>query len=325
MAQKRSHSESSQSIPEVFHSNKIDHETSSFIGCFSPSLSAPALQRLPQFRTATHRIAAWRKTSRQKSLDPSKPLFDTGHDDDGESWAGTRLARVLNDTQVVGTVVVARWYGGQNIGPVRFTHIENCAKEAIWKWKVATAEAEKEGAAKKQRADDEARKTDLVEELGQRDQSIVALRKLLAEKKAELSGEEVLVVANTPQKGMDYARMGVDVLKRLEKARDATIVAILKQMDKVDGDLKMLESLDDDALGDLKETSLMQRDSLQGSQSGGSHEPVMRMGNTFDKAYDAKDETRNVETKCDNMPGNTVNKNAVEDAQRDQSHGRASL
>jgi len=263
MTQKRPHPESTPTIPEIFHSNKIVHETSSFTGTFSPSLSAPALQRLPEFRTATHRIAAWRKPSRQKSLDPAKPLFDTGHDDDGESWAGTRLARVLNDTQAVGTIVVARWYGGQNIGPVRFTHIENCAKEAVWKWKVATSEAEREGAAKKQRVNDEARKKELVEELAQRDESIVALRKLLAEKKAKLSGEEVAPV--TPHKGMDYTKMGVDVLKRLDKARDATIAAILKQMDKLDEGLKLLEDLEDDTLSGLGNADLEETDTVSTS------------------------------------------------------------
>jgi hypothetical protein len=177
-------------------------------------------------------------------------LFDTGHDDDGESWAGGRLARVLNDTQVEGNVVVARWYGGQNIGPVRFTHIENCAKEAIWKWKVATAEAEKEITAKKQRVQDEASKKDLAEELRQRDHSISALRKLLADKKAKLIGEEA--APPTPQKVMDYEKMGLDVLKRLDKARDATIAVILKQINKVDEELKLADELDDDALDELE-------------------------------------------------------------------------
>lgn len=260
MAQKRPHQEAAQPIPEVFQSTRIDHETSSFIGCFSPILSAAALQRLPEFRTATHRIAAWRKISRQKSLSPSNHLFDTGHDDDGESWAGTRLARVLNDTQAIGTVVVARWYGGQNIGPVRFTHIETCAKEAIWKWRVAVGEMEKEGAAKKQKVDDEARRRELVEELVKRDQSILALRKLLAEKKAKLSGEEVVPV--TPQKEMEYGKMGFDVLKRLDRARDATIGAVLKQMNKVDEDLRLLGGLDDKELDDLKEENSPKEDKL---------------------------------------------------------------
>jgi hypothetical protein len=254
MAQKRSHPDSAPDIPDIFKSVQIVEQTSSFIGAFSPTLTAAALQRLPEFRTATHRIAGWRKLSRQKSLTPSKPLFDTGHDDDGESWAGGRLARVLNDTQVAGTVVVARWYGGQNIGPIRFAHIENCAKEAIWKWKVANSEAEKEEASKRQRVDDEAAKKQLVDELTQRDRNIAALRKLLVEKKAKLSGEDM--APPTPQKAIDYEKMGLDVLKRLDKARDATIAAILKQMDKLDEDLKLLDELADNALDDLDETDV---------------------------------------------------------------------
>jgi hypothetical protein len=160
----------------------------------------------------------------------------------------------LNDTQVAGTVVVARWYGGQNIGPIRFAHIENCAKEAIWKWKVANSEAEKEEASKRQRVDDEAAKKQLVDELTQRDRNIAALRKLLVDKKAKLSGEDM--APPTPQKAIDYEKMGLDVLKRLDKARDATIAAILKQMDKLDEDLKMLDGLADDTLDDLDKTDV---------------------------------------------------------------------
>ncbi|KAG9197300.1 hypothetical protein G6514_001898 [Epicoccum nigrum] len=254
MAQKRSHPDSAPDTPDIFKSVQIVEQTSSFIGAFSPALTVAALQRLPEFRTATHKIAAWRKLSRQKSLTPSKPLFDIGHDDDGESWAGGRLARVLNDTQVAGTVVVARWYGGQNIGPIRFVHIENCAKEAIWKWKVANCEAEKEEASKRQRVDDEVAKKQLVDELTQRDRNIAALRKLLVDKKAKLSGEDM--APPTPQKAIDYEKMGLDVLKRLDKARDATIAAVLKQMDKLDEDLKMLDGLADETLDDLDKTDL---------------------------------------------------------------------
>ena len=97
-------------------------------------------------------------------------------------------------------------------------------------------------------------KKQLVDELTQRDRNIVALRKLLVEKKAKLSGEDM--APPTPQKAIDYEKMGLDVLKRLDKARDATIAAILKQMDKLDEDLRLLDGLDDDALDDLGETDL---------------------------------------------------------------------
>ena len=174
----------------------------------------------------------------------TKIIYDQGHDDDGESWAGKRISNVLNDTQTVGTVVVARWYGGQNIGPIRFTHIENCAKEAIWNWKTANSNAIQEQATKKQKTDEEARRIELVKNLQERDYNIFALRKLLAEKKAKLQDEEV--APPTPQKPQVYEKMVLDALLRVDKARDATIAFILKQIDKVDEELKLVEALEDD-------------------------------------------------------------------------------
>ncbi|KAF1942718.1 ribosomal protein S5 domain 2-like protein [Clathrospora elynae] len=245
MTMKRERSLSPSYTPEIFRSSKIEEQTSVFIAAFSPSLSAKALQALPEFKTATHKIAAWRKPSRQKSLMPeTRILYDLGHDDDGEKWAGGRLSNVLRDSQVEGVVVVARWYGGQNIGPIRFTHIENCAKEAIWKWKVADTEIKKEQAVKKQKVDDEAKQKELVKNLQERDYNIFALRKLLAQKKAQLQDEEP--APPTPQKPQTYATMTMDTLKRVDKARDATIAFILKQIDKVDEELKLVEALEDE-------------------------------------------------------------------------------
>jgi hypothetical protein len=257
MALKRERSTSPSAIPAVFKSTKIDEQTSSFIGAFSPSLSAKALQQLPEFRTATHRIVGWRKRSRQKSLMPnSKILYDLGHDDDGEKWAGGRLQNVLNDTQAEGIVVVARWYGGQNIGPIRFTHIENCAKEAIWKWKVASTQLEKEAASKKQKVDDEIKRKELVKDLQERDSNISTLRKLLAEKKAKLEDQEP--APPTPQKPQVYEKMGIDALKRIDKARDATIAFILKQIDKVEEELKLVEALENDTQDSWKDAEEQQ-------------------------------------------------------------------
>jgi hypothetical protein len=245
MALKRERSTSPSPAVTVFKSAKVDEQTSSFIGAFSPSISVKDLQKLPEFRTASHKIAAWRKHSRQKSLMPdSKILYDLGHDDDGEKWAGGRLQNVLNDTQAEGVVVVARWYGGQNIGPIRFTHIENCAKEAIWKWKVASTQHAKEAASKKQKVDQESKRQELVKNLQERDFNIFTLRKLLAEKKAKL--EDTEPAPPTPQKPQAYEKMAMDALARVDKARDATIAFILKQIDKVEEELKLVEELEDD-------------------------------------------------------------------------------
>jgi hypothetical protein len=245
------------SIAEIYQSTRIEEQTSSFIGAFSPSLSAKALQQLPEFRSASHKIAAWRRPSRQKSLTPAiKVLYDLGHDDDGEKWAGGRLQNVLTDTQAEGVVVVARWYGGQNIGPIRFTHIENCAKEAIWKWKVAATALQQEAASKKQKTDEESERQELIKNLQERDFNIFTLRKLLAEKKGKLQDE--VPAPPTPQKPQDYGKMALLALSRVDKARDKTIAFVLGQIDKVEEELRLVEALedglaDDEQLGEDEE------------------------------------------------------------------------
>ncbi|KAH7355868.1 ribosomal protein S5 domain 2-type protein [Pyrenochaeta sp. MPI-SDFR-AT-0127] len=242
MAMKRERSPSPDSRLGIFRSSTIEEQRSVFIAAFSTTHSAKALQTLPEFRTATHKIAAWRKRSRQMSLRPSSNvLYDLGHDDDGEKWAGGRLSNVLRDTKAEGVVVVARWYGGQNIGPIRFTHIENCAKEAIWKWKAVDTETKKGEAIKKQKVEEQVNSKQLMETLHERDYNIFTLRKLLAEKKAKLQGEEP--APPTPFKLQVYEKMPIDALKRVDKARDATVAFILKQIDKVDEESNLVEAL----------------------------------------------------------------------------------
>ena len=137
-------------------------------------------------------------------------------------------------------MVVARWYGGQNIGPIRFTHIETCAKQAIGNWKMADAEVKSEHAVKKQRLEEEAARKELEENLQERDLNIFVLRGLLADKKAKLEKTEATPL--TPSKGLpDYGKMSMEALKRVDKARDATIAFILKQIDKIEEQLKIAE------------------------------------------------------------------------------------
>lgn len=224
----------------VFRSESIEDQDSRFIALFSTSVPAKQLQRFPDVQSATHRIAAWRKPSRQKSLFPgSKILYDTGYDDDGEKWAGKRLEHVLEDLQVEGSVVVARWYGGVNIGPIRFTHIENCAKQAVRKWMAASTHVKQEQPVKRQKVDDEGARVALEETLRERDQSIFVLRELLAQKSAALEGADKPMPVS-PVKPTDYTKMPMSALQRLDKARDATIAFILKNIDKVEEQLKSM-------------------------------------------------------------------------------------
>ena len=77
---------------------------------------------------ATHNIMAYRIAGSRKDT------FLQDYDDDGENEAGGRLLhllQILNAKNVV--VIVSRWYGGILLGPDRFKHINNCARELIVK------------------------------------------------------------------------------------------------------------------------------------------------------------------------------------------------
>jgi hypothetical protein len=83
---------------------------------------------------------------------------------------------------------------------------------------------------------------------------------LLGDRKAKLHDE--VAEPPTPGKMVNYAGMGLDALRRMDKARDATIAFILKQIDKVDEEIKLAEELDGAAfegLGDVEEQGELQK------------------------------------------------------------------
>ena len=63
-------------------------------------------------------------------------------DDDGESGAGARLLHLLDILGVKNVcVVVSRWYGGVHLGPDRFRHINNAARQLLAQVHTATRTA----------------------------------------------------------------------------------------------------------------------------------------------------------------------------------------
>ncbi|KAF2088706.1 ribosomal protein S5 domain 2-like protein [Saccharata proteae CBS 121410] len=239
------------SISDIYRSAPIEDRASIFIGHYSATLSAKALQALPELKSASHRIAAWRKPSSQRTVLPNaKRLLETGYDDDGEKYAGRKLEKVLEEMGLEGALVVARWYGGVMLGPVRFAHIENCAKQAIRLSKAAEAEAERAEAQKRLKVKDEQSRDELEQILKERDQSIDILRGLLAEKtRAGPSSEHADAEKPpvTPKKPLNYGAMPLQALRKLETARDATIAFILKEIDKAEE--KKQETTADDEFG----------------------------------------------------------------------------
>lgn len=101
-----------------------------------------------------YEMSAWRcmvvKPGRSGLEGPEDFELSTGFDDGGERWSGGRILKAMQTEAVIDAVViVSRWYGslsqanfrvmlilrprygGEQLGPVRFTHIETCAQEAI--------------------------------------------------------------------------------------------------------------------------------------------------------------------------------------------------
>lgn len=163
------------------------------------------------------------------------------------------------ETDVQGSICVARWYGGVMLGPVRFKHIEDVAKEAVKVWR------EEQGGGKRLRVDEppslqqqtsqlktmrpedlRKRKEDLIRTLKRRDESVTTLRTLLDTKKAELGSampkasqsSSTSAATTSPSRKIDYDVMPFARLQALENARDATIQFLLKQIDKAEEDQK---------------------------------------------------------------------------------------
>ncbi|KAF2221608.1 hypothetical protein BDZ85DRAFT_202020 [Elsinoe ampelina] len=251
----------------IFESSPLHDRKSTFQGFFSPALPPHDLQHLPSFSSASHKILAYRIPSRQSTLafgaaGMSKSALQTGHDDDGEQYAAKHVARVLGDLNVVGSLVVARWYGGVMLGPVRFKHIEDVAREAVKVYfsslgkgksgatvgagKVAH-QVQEEGAGETQ-AEEMGR---LVRELKERDESILSLRKLLEQKKVLLGSLEGKSEAGdkgqpSPTRKMDYTGMDLKRLRAMDQARDKTIAFLLKQIDETEEKIVALNALDDE-------------------------------------------------------------------------------
>ena len=173
----------------------------------------------------------------------------TGSEDDGEKYAGKKVEKALEFSKVVGSCVVARWYGGVLLGPVRFTHIENVATEAIRRWQDDHAERQMK---RRRKEEDEAEQTRLAKTLVERDQSIVVLRELAAEKERKLKvaqegGEdaEESGLSSEPTSSakapIDYAEMDLVRLRALERGRDATLSFLLKRCDKAEAELAKLQ------------------------------------------------------------------------------------
>ncbi|XP_067369219.1 protein IMPACT isoform X2 [Channa argus] len=122
-----------EEIPPIKHGNTITDRRSTFQPHLAPVVTPRqvkiVLEKLyenKKIASATHNIYAYRIYCEDKHS------FIQDCEDDGETAAGGRLLHLLQILDVRNVmVVVSRWYGGILLGPDRFKHINNCARNIL--------------------------------------------------------------------------------------------------------------------------------------------------------------------------------------------------
>ena len=118
--------------PEVIHGEPLTDRRSAFQAHLAKVSSVQQVKQIVEVlksnkkvATATHNIVAYR------ILTPKNAILQDC-DDDGETHAGSRLLHLMQilDVQNV-VVVVSRWFGGIQLGPDRFKHINNVARDIL--------------------------------------------------------------------------------------------------------------------------------------------------------------------------------------------------
>ncbi|CAG9792389.1 unnamed protein product [Diatraea saccharalis] len=121
--------------PEITHGDVIVDRKSVFQGHAAVVHSLEdvksvlaKLKENKKILNATHNMYAYR--IERKTAKGVVVLQDC--DEDGEAHAGGRMIHLLQILEQKNTlVVVTRWYGGIQLGPDRFRHINNAARQAI--------------------------------------------------------------------------------------------------------------------------------------------------------------------------------------------------
>lgn len=142
-----------EEMPPIKHGNTITDRRSTFQPHLAPVVTPRqvkmVLEKLyenKKIASATHNIYAYRIFCEDKHS------FLQDCEDDGETAAGGRLLHLMQILDVRNVmVVVSRWYGGILLGPDRFKHINNCARNILVEggYTGSTDEAAKSGAKTK--------------------------------------------------------------------------------------------------------------------------------------------------------------------------------
>ncbi|KAM9385558.1 protein IMPACT [Pholidichthys leucotaenia] len=122
-----------EEVPPIKHGTPITDRRSTFQSHLAPVVTPRqvkmVLEKLyenKKIASATHNIYAYRIYCEDKDT------FLQDCEDDGETAAGGRMLHLLQILDVRNVmVIVSRWYGGILLGPDRFKHINNCARNIL--------------------------------------------------------------------------------------------------------------------------------------------------------------------------------------------------
>ncbi|XP_052011997.1 protein IMPACT [Apodemus sylvaticus] len=126
-------SSETEELPPVAHGVPITDRRSTFQAHVAPVVCPEQVKMVlgklyenKKIASATHNIYAYRIFCEDKQT------FLQDCEDDGETAAGGRLLHLMEILNVKNVmVVVSRWYGGVLLGPDRFKHINNCARNIL--------------------------------------------------------------------------------------------------------------------------------------------------------------------------------------------------
>ncbi|KAJ7992870.1 hypothetical protein DPEC_G00266550 [Dallia pectoralis] len=122
-----------EELPSIKHGGTITDRRSTFQSHLAPVVTPGQVRMVldnlyenKKIASATHNIYAYRIYCEDKQS------FLQDCEDDGETAAGGRLLHLLQILDVRNVlVVVSRWYGGIQLGPDRFKHINNSARNVL--------------------------------------------------------------------------------------------------------------------------------------------------------------------------------------------------
>ncbi|KAM5158138.1 protein IMPACT [Mantella aurantiaca] len=134
-------------VPTIVHGEPISDRRSTFQAHLAPVTSPAQVKQVlnnlyenKKIASATHNIYSYRIYSKKTNS------FIQDCEDDGETAAGKRLLHLMQILDVKDVmVVVSRWYGGILLGPDRFKHINNCARNILVEHNYSADESCKQG------------------------------------------------------------------------------------------------------------------------------------------------------------------------------------